>query len=180
MSASPDVEVRPYRADDRAAVEALYAEAFPDENLVPLVRALADEPAALLLVALGDGMVGHAGLTVCAITGSNAKVALLGPLAVASGHRRRGVGRAIVDRGVDELAARGAALVCALVCVLGDPAYYSRLGFAPERSVQPPYPLPEAWRGAWQSRRMIGSGNVTPAGRMVVPPPWRRPEPWAE
>jgi hypothetical protein len=37
------------------------------------------------------------------------------------------------------------------VLVLGDPAYYGRFGFAKETAIQPPYPLPEAWDGAWQS-----------------------------
>ncbi len=65
-----------------------------------------------------------------------------------------------------------------LVCVLGDPAYYRRLGFAPERHVAPPYPLPGEWAGAWQSQHPSGAAVPQP-GTLIVPAQWRRPALWA-
>jgi putative acetyltransferase len=52
----------------------------------------------------------------------------LAPLAVSKTHRRRGVGAALVREGLDGLRAQGETLVF----VLGDPAYYTRFGFALE------------------------------------------------
>ena len=139
-----------------------------------LVRDLADEPTSLAVLAeRGGGIAGHAILTQCRLTGHGTKVALLGPLAVSAEHRMRGVGRALVGHGLVAMGERG----IALVCVLGDPAYYSRLGFAPERSIDPPYDLPAAWRDAWQSRQ-VADGIGSPAARLIVPPPWRRPDLW--
>jgi len=60
--------------------------------------------------------------------------------------------------------------------VLGDPAYYSRVGFAPETRVSPPYPLPEEWRAGWQS---IALQETELKGALEVPAPWRRAHLWA-
>ncbi|MHA1189117.1 MAG: GNAT family N-acetyltransferase, partial [Alphaproteobacteria bacterium] len=64
------------------------------------------------------------------------------------------------------------------VYVLGDPAYYRRLGFESEDSVKPPYPLPEEWRGAWQSLG-LGAGKPPLRGKLSVPQPWRQRALWA-
>ena len=64
----------------------------------------------------------------------------LAPLAVAADLRRRGIGAALVRRGLALLAERGEQLVF----VLGDPAYYARFGFDPGAagSFQSPYAGP--------------------------------------
>lgn len=64
------------------------------------------------------------------------------------------------------------------VFVLGDPAFYGGFGFAAERSVAPPFPLPEDWREAWQS---IVLWNAAPLrrGMLSVPPAWNEPSLWA-
>jgi putative acetyltransferase len=64
------------------------------------------------------------------------------------------------------------------VCVLGDPAYYRRLGFAQERDVDPPYTLPVEWRCAWQSISLRGGSSPCP-GTLSVPRPWLQPALWA-
>ena len=55
--------------------------------------------------------------------------------------------------------------------VLGDPAYYGRLGFATEKRIEPPYGLPPEWEGAWQSQYLDGQAATT-AGRLLVPDYW--------
>ena len=62
------------------------------------------------------------------------------------------------------------------VCVLGDPEYYSRLGFAEETGIEPPYPLPEEWLGAWQSRPLGSAPSAT--GTLSLPSAWMHAELW--
>jgi putative acetyltransferase len=170
-----EAPIRRAEPADTPDIEALYAAAFPQEDLLPLLRDLSALDGVLSLVALhGAAITGHVAFTPCGLDGAAERLALLGPLAVAPSLQRRGIGRALVGDGLARLGAAG----IRRVLVLGDPAYYGRLGFGPEASVAPPYPLPEAWRGAWQSLD-LGAGGTPPSGTLTVPPPWRRPALWA-
>ena len=55
---------------------------------------------------------------------------LLGPLAVASDRRNRGVGTALVQRALSEAQRRGHAIVL----LVGDASYYARFGFSSEKT----------------------------------------------
>ena len=140
------------------------------------MRDLLQEPAvAISLVgAIGSQIAAHAMFTRCGVFQCSARVALLGPLAVAPSLQRRGIGSALVRAGLRRLKDED----MELVCVLGDPAYYGRLGFVPETRVEPPFRLPAEWRGAWQSQTLNDAG-VRLAGKLAVPPPWLQPALWA-
>jgi putative acetyltransferase len=170
------IEVRESLPDDIASIEALYPDAFPDEDLLPLVRELLSrDPIVVSLVGLADrALVGHVIFTACSIAGRTDKVALLGPLAVAPDWQRQGIGGALIREGFQRLTSDGVSQVY----VLGDPAYYGRFGFEPENSVTPPYPLPEKWRRAWQSTSLCGAKPPL-HGALSVPQPWRQPALWA-
>ena len=171
------IDIRQSAPGDVAAIEALYPDAFPDEDLLPLVRdLLGEEPAVLSLVGIVAGaLAGHVIFTTCGVAGrTDTTVALLGPLAVAPARQRQGVGSAIVRVGLREM--QKADMNRAYV--LGDPAYYARFGFAPEDEVAPPYPLPKEWRGAWQSLSLNGSAPPL-QGKLSVPRPWRHRALWA-
>jgi putative acetyltransferase len=168
--------IRRGRSADGASVESLYRDAFPDEDLVPLVGALAYQtPEAFSLVTTNedDFIVGHVAFTRCALDRAVASVVLLGPLAIAPFEQRKGLGSALVREGLRLLGASGEVYVL----VLGAPRYYARFGFEEERDVVPPYPLPAEWRGAWQSLR-LGRLEQPCKGRLSVPEAWRRPELW--
>jgi putative acetyltransferase len=169
------LEIRPSEQADTGAIESLYPEAFPDEDLLPIVRdLLVDEPIRLSLVAMLDGQVaGHVIFTRCGIEGSRVDAALLAPLAVRPGRQRKGIGSAIVRDGIRRLQDAGVSVVF----VLGDPAYYSRLGFEPEHAVEPPYPMPPEWKDAWQSL-VLEDDAKSCAGRLSVPEQWLRPALW--
>ena len=171
-----ELEIRESVQADVAAIESLYPEAFPQEDLLPLVRDLVqDADIAISLVgAMDTKIVAHAIFTRCGVIGSSIKAALLGPLAVAPAWQRQGIGSAIVRAGLQRLTDEGVELVC----VLGDPAYYSRLGFAPETLVEPPFPLPTEWHGAWQSQYLIDI-RAPSGGKLAVPQQWREPALWA-
>ena len=159
---------------DVDAIVELYPDAFPDEDLVPLVRdLLADMRNVVSLVATVDSqLVGHVMFTRCGI--SNASAALLGPLAVSPAWQQQGIGSAIVRDGLRRMEEAGVDVVC----VLGDPNYYGRFGFIPEPSIAPPYPLPPEWDTAWQSLRT--SASTTPiTGRLLLPQQWMNPSLWA-
>lgn len=167
--------IRPGRPADRPAIEAFYPAAFPEEDLLPLLRKLLTEDGVLSLVAAGDDgqVVGHVAFTDCTVPGDTARAVLLGPLAVAPGRQGLGIGSALVRAGLERLAAAGPARVF----VLGDPAYYGRFGFAPEAGVTPPHPLPDAWAQAWQSLALGGAGAPAP-GRLSMPAVWDDPALW--
>ena len=173
---SQRLEVCDSRRDDSAAIEWLYREAFPDENLLPLVRELLNDPVVPLSLVgvINARIVGHVIFTKCVVIGNSTNAALLGPLAVAPKSQRQGIGSAIVRAGLQQLQDADVNWVY----VLGDPAYYGRFGFQPESSVEPPYSLPAEWDGAWQSLNL--SEPTKPCtGKLSVPPPWRQPSLWA-
>jgi len=168
------IDIRESRPEELTTLEAMYPRAFPDEDLVPLLRSLHDNRDAMLsLVAVIDSRIaGHGIFTHCRV--GDAAVALLGPLAVDPPYQRRGIGSAIVRDGLSRLREIGTQAVC----VLGDPNYYGRLGFAREDAIDAPYPLPDEWADAWQSL-MLDDAERVGKGVLSVPPAWQQPALWA-
>lgn len=168
-------EIRDGGSFDLPALETLYPQAFPDEDLLPLLCALlADVPDLLSLVATIDSrVVGHVLFTPCRDRGNDAGCALLAPLAVSPAWQRRGVGSSLVRAGLQRLKAEGTSHVF----VLGDPAFYGRLGFRQELRVLPPYALPDEWATAWQSL-LLGPAPAAAAGKLRLPQPWMDPALW--
>jgi putative acetyltransferase len=95
------LQIRESAPSDDAAIESLYPEAFPDEDLIPLVRdLLQDAVVAISLVGTLDSqIVAHGIFTKCGVVGSGVKATLLGPLAVAPAWQKQGIGTAIVRAG---------------------------------------------------------------------------------
>lgn len=172
---SRGIELRDSRSEDLASLERLYPDAFPEEALLPLVRALLqlDPPPLSIVAARGEACVGHIVFTRCGLGDGPLNAALLGPLAVASAAQKQGLGTALIRSGLDRLERDGVRQVF----VLGDPGYYGRFGFRPEASVAPPYRLPDAWREAWQSLD-LNRDAAPPGGALTLPDPWMRPELW--
>ena len=131
------VESRP---GDVARIEKLYRDAFPDEDLLPLVRELLNlgQSVSSLVGVHENALVGHICFTFCCVGKKENRVALLAPLAVGPTMQKRGIGSALVRAGFGHL--KKSKISC--VFVLGDPAYYNRFGFQREDKVAPPYPLP--------------------------------------
>ncbi len=170
-----NLEIRESRPSDTTGIERLYVEAFPDEDLLPLVRELLGlGPSVISLVGLHKSVVvGHISFTLCYVGGAMEKVALLAPLAVSPLVQKQGIGSALVQAGFITLEHSK----IGYVFVLGDPAYYRRFGFKAENKVMTPYPLPAEWLGAWQSIRLCGSEGPY-EGKLVVPEPWRQRALW--
>lgn len=159
---------------DAEQITQLYRAAFPEEDLTQLIRelfALGDQVLSLVAVE-EDDVVGHVMFTFAGLPGSSTELALLSPLAVSPDRQRSGIGTALVRYGLGKLREAGVIRVL----TLGDPAYYGRQGFEVETAIAPPYPLPDAWREAWQGVPL--QQVPAPVGTISLPVPWRRPELW--
>lgn len=172
---SEQLTIRDSAQSELAAIEVVYPRAFPDEDLLPVVRALlADDTDVLSLVAIVESQIaGHVAFTPCGISGQSATVSLLAPLAVISERQGQGIGSALVIAGLQRLVSN----TVPVACVLGDPAFYGRLGFDAATSIQPPYPLPAEYAGAWQEQALTKPPSSI-SGTLQVPDVWRRPELW--
>ena len=170
-----EINVRAGLPTDAPEIERLYPEAFPDEDLVALVRALltSKENAFSFIALVNEVVAGHIIFTQCRITGQRGHVALLGPLAVAPEMQKLGVGSTLIHKGLEHLKERGVGQVN----VLGDPAYYGRFGFVQDDEIAPPYPLPTEWASAWQNLRLSDDAPVL-QGQLDVPLPWQQKALW--
>lgn len=137
-SAHPSAVIRPETARDIAAIRQVNLEAFADhphseqtEHLI--VDALRDAGALEISLVAEDGgdVVGHIAFSRAAIGDASSGWYLLGPVAVRPTYQGRGVGRSLIEAGLDELRARGAS-GCVLV---GDPDFYRHFGFAQQEGV---------------------------------------------
>jgi len=169
------LEIRESRRSDAAAIEQLYVDAFPGEDMFPLVSELLDLGQSVIsLVGMHDNViVGHICFTFCHVEGGKDKVALLAPLAVTPTLHKQRIGSGLIQTGFNYL--KNSKI--GYVLVLGDPAYYSRFGFEAEGKVVAPYPLPPDWRDAWQSIHLCDA-KTPHEGKLSVPEPWRNIELW--
>ena len=118
---------------DHDAVRAVHRRAFGNDHgrtVAGLVDALRrDDPAALSLVAEeAHEVVGHIMFSRCLLDAPRRLVPVqsLSPLAVVPDRQGRGIGAALIRRGLRELDERGVPLVF----LEGDPRYYARAGFS--------------------------------------------------
>lgn len=169
-------ELRACSGDDLPGLKDLYAKAFPDEDLFPVVKELSggDFPVLSIVATHAGAIVGHVAFTTCEVSPDGVEVSLLAPLCAAPRLHRQGIGSALVREGFKQLNEVGHSQVL----VLGDPAYYSRFGFLPDNRIEPPYKLPEAWSEAWQSVH-LRPDSAQASGKLLVPPPWDSKALWA-
>ncbi len=127
------ISIRKERPPDVAAREALLDEAFGNHRWRKSSQRLRDgrSPAEGLAFVAADGkrVIGTARLwTIVCGTGQSAL--LLGPVAVASDCRNRGIGAALVSHALAAARRRGHRAVV----LVGDAPYYSRFGFSAEKT----------------------------------------------
>lgn len=133
-----DVRVVHYNAfgqPEGPIVSQLAVDLLADKTAQPILSLVAEE---------NDEVVGSVIFSSVTITDyENISAYILAPLAVVKASQGKGVGAALINRGLKMLEDRGAELVL----VLGDPHYYSRSGFKAGHKIDPPYKLeyPEAW-----------------------------------
>ncbi len=167
--------IRETTVGDTEEILALYPQAFPDEELRPLVSALLDRDQVVLSLAGFNkkSLVAHILFTICGTEEQDQTGALLAPLGVLPSHQKQGLGSSLVKSGLEKMRAKG----IGQVFVLGDPGYYRRFGFLPEQHVLAPYPIPEEGADAWQSLSLAPRAPLS-AGRLMLPEPWMAPDLW--
>ena len=125
--------LRPERPDDADAIRALTETAFRTaphadgtEHII-IDRLRTAGALTLSLVVEADGViVGHVAFSPVAISDGSAGWYGLGPISVDPARQGEGIGGRLIGEGLQRLKALGAT-GCVL---LGDPAYYTRFGFA--------------------------------------------------
>lgn len=121
-------EIRAETEADRPAIAALVSASFGPGAFAKSAWRLRDgvhpEPG-LSFVAIEDGLL-RGSVRFWALFIGSAPVLLLGPLAVESAQRGRGIGIALMNRGIEEARKRGHHAII----LVGDLPYYSRVGFS--------------------------------------------------
>ena len=129
------MELREELPGDKEPVRAIHLRAFGDQGMAVagLVDALREtitpKDGLSLVVVAGGQIAGHVMFTRSLLDAPRrlVEVHVLSPLAVMPEYHNRGIGSALVRKGLKVLAARAVPLVF----LEGDPGYYSRFGFAP-------------------------------------------------
>ena len=133
-------EIRPEQAEDVPSVEALVARAFGPGRYTKSAYRLregVDPQAELSFVAVENGIL-RGSVRFWPIVIGDQPALLLGPLTVQSDQRGRGIGIALMQKGIDEARRRGHRAII----LVGDPPYYARVGFAPIPRDQVKFPGP--------------------------------------
>lgn len=128
------IVLRAESAADAGGVDTLTEAAFRDaahsshtEQFIVGALRRAGQLAISLVAHDGGQLAGHVAVSPVTISDGSAHWYGLGPISVAPGRQREGIGSQLVRQALSELRASGAA-GCV---VLGDPHYYGRFGFAP-------------------------------------------------
>jgi putative acetyltransferase len=126
-------DIRSERPGDEAAIRDLTRQAFAEmpfsdgdeHHIVDALRT--DGDLRLSLVALERAaIVGHIAFSPVTISDRSEGWFGLGPVSVTPALQRRGIGSALIVRGIADLRGQGARGIV----LLGSPAYYARFGFA--------------------------------------------------
>ena len=149
------MELRNEDERDRESVRAVHLAAFGDHGrmVAELVDDLRTIPGCVSLVAEDAGEVaGHVMFTTSLLDAPPrlVSVQVLSPVGVLPPHQRRGVGSALIRRGLELLEASSVPLVF----LEGAPQYYSRFGFVPGGELgfrKPSLRIPDA---AFQALRL--------------------------
>lgn len=144
-------EIRPEEPGDSGAVESLVGRCFGPGRFAKSAFRLREgvkAVAGLGFVAVEQGRL-RGSVRFWPIAVGGAEALLLGPLAVDQEQRGRGIGLALMKRGIDEARVGHRAII-----LIGDEPYYARAGFAPLKEKQVRFP------GPVDGRRILGLALV--------------------
>jgi predicted N-acetyltransferase YhbS len=179
------VNIRPETGADRTEILEIHEKAFGKEQgteIAGLVSGLLHDKTAMPLFSLvaeeGGRVIGHVLFTAVRFPSSRRSVAgqILAPLAVSTEHQGEGVGGALINAGLKQLAASGVELVF----VLGHPGYYRKFGFRPARVLgyEAPYPIAIEHEDAWMVQALKAGALARARGRIQCAATLDQPRHW--
>lgn len=133
-------DIRPERPEDGPLVEALNAASFGPGRFAKTAYRLREGVApetALSFVAVEKAAL-RGSVRFWPVRIGTTPALLLGPLAVQSDQRGRGIGITLMTRGMEEAKALGHRFII----LVGDPPYYARVGFTPLKPGRVRFPGP--------------------------------------
>jgi predicted N-acetyltransferase YhbS len=133
------MDITDERPADRGLIEPIIARAFGPGRLAKAAERLREGSAPVLSLIAWKAQTAIGGVRLWPISIGETPALLLGPIAVEKAHRNAGVGAALVARACEAATAAGHDLVL----LVGDEAYFGRLGFsaAPAKRVAMPGPV---------------------------------------
>ena len=136
--------IRHERAEDAPLVDALVAESFGPGRYVKSAYRLREGVSAdarFSFVAIENGVL-RGSVRFWPVMVAAEKLLLLGPLAVESDQRGRGIGIALMNKGIEDARAAG----FGAIILVGDEPYYGRVGFkrVPHGGVKFPGPVDQS------------------------------------
>ncbi len=175
MTEPVGLTVRPERAADIDAVRKLNKKAFKGKAESKLVNALRGTewyvPELALVAELEGRVAGHLLLSLVEIKEGDRSVPALAlaPMGVLPEFQGRGIGSALVKRGLAEAARLGHKLVV----VVGHPEYYPRFGFVPagEKGLRLPFECPPE---AFMALELAPGALAGVSGEVSYPPPFHK------
>lgn len=137
------IEIKQSGLNELASIKMVHEAAFERRSEADLVEELMKSPDFIPELSLGayvedKQLVGHILLSLVEFDRSKEKRALaLAPVAVLPDYQRKGIGSALINKGIDVADAED----YSAIIVLGDGSYYRRFGFkkAMEFDIHPPF-----------------------------------------
>src|SRR5689334_17760531 len=155
---------------DRQAIRDVNRLAFGQDDEARLVDALRDGGfARVSLVAEVEGrVVGHILFSDLTILTDNGTVPALSlaPMAVLPEYQRKGIGSALVRKGLEACREQGHRIVV----VLGHPEFYPRFGFSAKSAE--PLSSPFGGRDSWMALELVADALAGVSGWVRYPPPF--------
>jgi putative acetyltransferase len=163
------VHIRESVDDDKEPIRILHQNAFVEPKgeiisqlAIDLLEDKTAQPILSLVAEQNNEIIGNAIFSPVKIKGMKEISAyILAPLGVAKDSQRKGVGTKLINRGIETLKKRGAEIVC----LTGDPKYYTRTGFKAEHNLEAPYKLD--YTEGWMAQGLV-EGKLEKTQGMVL------------
>ena len=181
-----NIRIKETANNDLATIFDVEKQAFGHDKEARLTEALLGDstakPVLSLLAFHNERAIGHILFTrvyINKISDNQPLMHILAPLAVIPEYQKQGIGRRLINTGLEKLKQSGSALVF----VLGHIGYYDRHGFVPDAAklgYKAPFPIPEEFADAWMVQSLSSPDMNIEKGKVICANELNKPEHWRE